>query len=80
MRSYGEAVRVLILVAVLVLPEHLDVLSGANGGIGVGGVLGGGFAALTERDIAKGGLIGGSAGLVIGVALAGVQAAVLGSG
>jgi hypothetical protein len=41
MRSYGDVVRLLIVLAVLVFPEHLDLLSGANGGIGVDGVLGG---------------------------------------
>lgn len=79
MRSQNDVVRVLVVAAISVLPEHLDVFTGANGGIAIGGVLGGAVAALMERDIAKGGLIGGLVGLIIGAVLAGVQDAVLGS-
>lgn len=78
MHPYGVAVRVPIVVAVLVLPEHLDILTGANGGIGIGGVIGGVMAALREKDIAQGGLVGGSIELILGAAAAGLQAKVLG--
>jgi hypothetical protein len=78
MPSYSETIRILVVAAVVVLPEHLDLFTGANGGIGIGGVLGGGVAALTDRDIARGGLVGGSIGLVLGAAAAAAQARVLG--
>jgi hypothetical protein len=75
---YAETVRVLIVAAVLLLPEHLDVFTGANGGIGIGGVIGGVTAVLRKEDIAQGGLVGGSIGLVLGAVVAGVQSKMLG--
>jgi hypothetical protein len=77
MSSYAEAIRVLEVAAVAVLPEHLDLFTGANGGIGIGGVIGGLTAVIWKKDIAKGGLVGGSIGLVLGAVAAGVQSKLL---
>jgi hypothetical protein len=55
------------------LPEHLDLFTACDGGAGIGGVFGGAVAALTGKDIAKGGIIGAVIGLVCGAVLALLQ-------
>ena len=48
------------------LPEHLDLFTACEGGAGVGGVFGGVIAMLRGKDIAKGGIVGATIGLVLG--------------
>lgn len=60
---------------VRLLPEHLDLFTACNGGAGLGGVIGGVIAALTGKDIAKGGITGAALGLLGGAGLAFLQAA-----
>ncbi len=57
-----------------ILPAHLDLFTACVGGAGIGGLFGGCVAWLTDKDIVKGGIVGGIAGLVVGAILAILQA------
>jgi len=56
------------------LPEHPDLFTACDGCAGIGGVLGGGIAALADKDIATGGIVGGLFGLVLGAGAVILQA------
>lgn len=51
---------------VRLLPERLDLFTACNGCAGIGVALGGAIARLASRDIAAGGVMGGTIGLAIG--------------
>jgi hypothetical protein len=56
------------------LPEHLDLFTACAGGAGIGGVLGGAAAVLADKDITRGGIVGGLIGIAFGAAAVILQA------
>lgn len=55
------------------LPTQLDLFTAVAGGGGVGGIIGGAVAWLSERDPAQGGVLGGLIGMAFGALLAILQ-------
>jgi hypothetical protein len=64
---------VLFAEALRLLPEHLDLFTAMVGGGGIGGIVGGLAAWMLDKDLARGGLLGGAVGVVYGIMLAVLQ-------
>jgi hypothetical protein len=55
------------------LPEHLDLFTAMVGGGGIGAIFGGAAAWALDKDLARGGILGGLVGVGYGILLAVLQ-------